>query len=100
MGVVGGAAICVDGCAGTGVLSSVSGRFNMQTADHETYVVVAESSWAGAKAVAVETDCLFVLSLFNTELALLTNLENPPGLRPSPPAPPAAESLILQDGGS
>ena len=60
--------------------------------------MVVVGSWTGAEGVEVERDCLFVLSLLSTELALFINLETLPGLPPSPPDPPAAELLILNEG--
>ena len=97
-GVVGGAVVCADDCACAGVLrKSVVDSF-AQHLGSRTHVAGAVVPWVGAEGVLVDRDRLFVLSLFNTELALFMNFEKPPGFPPSPPDPPAAELLILIDG--
>lgn len=52
-------------------------------------------SLTGASSDGLEMDCLLVLSLFKTKLALLMNLANPLGLSTGPPEPPWPEELIL-----
>ena len=53
-------------------------------------------SCTGARAVVWEIDCLLLLSLFSTELALFNNLERPLDLRSPSPAPSAVGVLIVE----